>query len=85
MKNFIIFILGCTLALLFGELAGEKFGVFGITNRNMYSTAQRSRIDYSKYYRNFYDGWHQGFMAGARSERNPIEEEVDFHEEEDEG
>lgn len=85
MKNFIIFILGCFAALLFGELVGEKFGVFGITNRYAErNSAPRQRVNYENYYRNFYDGWHHGFMAGARSERNPINKEVDFYEEEDE-
>lgn len=85
MKNFIIFILGCFAALLFGELAGEKFGVFGITNRyaERNSPSRKQRVNYARYYSNFYDGWHEGFMAGARSERNHAKEEA-LYEEEDE-
>ena len=85
MKNFIIFILGCFAALLFGELVGEKFGVFGITNRyTERNSAPRQRENYARYYSNFYDGWHQGFRAGARSERNHAEWKEDLYEEEDE-
>ena len=74
MKNTIIFILGCFAALLFGALIGEKFGVFGITNR---STARDSRATYSTYYHNFYNGLRDGFRAGIRSEKEEEEGDED--------
>lgn len=77
MKNFIIFILGCFAALLFGELAGEKFGVFGISNRyaERNSPSRKWRSKYASYYSNFFDGWHEGFRAGMKSEREHAKEE----------
>lgn len=86
MKNFIIFILGCFAALLFGELVGEKFGVFGITSTRARESSPSWRPHYWSYnkYKSYYDGWDEGFRAGMKSKRDRAEVEEYFSEEEDE-